>query len=345
MVKKIIKEIKAELTGDPMQDIPFLQQQGEKYKSHPEAPQILKELSNMSYELLPEENKKQLRDALFIGDKRIDQTYNEANNLVKANDLDGAIKLLEEIEKKADSAFAPESTPKNFSFRNRLDEYIYVHYNNPEEKYVRTPYDFCMYFSALGYLLIEKRQPEKAVEKLKKAIAYNPVNVDPRFELAEAYKLLARPENLLETVRETLRVCTTSAYIARCYANLGYYCIEIKDYDSAVAFYYESLIYAKNPAIQGELNHIRHLTGKPIIPPTREMVLEAFKKYDIKNGPEQEIINIAYSLGSYCMEHNAHPEESLFYMSIAFDLSHDEKIRDTIDMLNAQIAAQKAKVK
>lgn len=344
MVKSIIEEIKKGLTGDPAKDIQYLQEQGVKYRTHAKADEILKELSELSFSLLPEENRQKIKEDLFIGEKRVDQVFAEANERVKAKDLDGAIEILAKIEAHADKSFPIE---KNcfFSFRNRLEEYLYSHLYKPENKYGRTPFDFCQFLSAYGYLLVEKHKPQDAVAKLEKAIRYNPINVEPRFELAEAYKLLHEPDMLLECIKETTKIATTPYHISRCYANLGYYCIEIKDYDSAVAFYYESLIYAKNPAVQGELQHIRSITGKQIVAPTRDEVLAAFEKYDIKNGPNQDIINIAFSLGNYCIEHNAPPQESLFYMQVAYDLSKSEKVLEIIDRLKAQIAAQNAKVK
>ena len=344
MVKNIIEEIKKGLVGDPAKDIQYLQEQGVKYKDHAQAGEILKALSELSFSLLPEENRRKIKEDLFIDDKRVDQVFAEANEKVKAKDIDGALEILAKIEAHADKVFPTE---KNcfFSFRNRLEEYMYSHFYKPEEKYGRTPFDFCQFLSAYGYLLIEKHQPQDAVAKLEKAIKYNPVNSEPRFELAEAYKLLHEPENLFECIKETVKIAISPYHISRCYANLGYYCIEIKDYDSAVAFYYESLMFAKNPAVQGELQHIRAITGKQIVPPTRDEVLAVFEKYGIKNGPDQDIVNIAFSLGNYCIEHNAPPQESLFYMQIAYDLSRSEKVLEIIDRLKAQIAAQNAKVK
>ncbi len=344
MANNIIEEIKKGLCGDPKKDIPYIQEQGNKYKDHKDAPQILKELSELSFSLLPEENKKQVQETLFIGDKRVDQVFAQSNECVKNKDIDGAIELLKKIEENADKNF-PLSRNVFFSFRNRLEEHMYVHLYKPENKYGRTPFDYSHFFSAYGYLLIEKHQPQEAVTKLEKAIKYNPINAEPKFELAEAYKLMHEPEKLLETIKETIKVAITPYYISRCYANLGYYCIEVKDYDSAVAFYYESLIYAKNPAVQGELQHIRSITGKQITPPTREEVLAVFEKYGIKNGPDQELVNLAFSLGNYCIEHNAPPQESLFYMQITYDLSRSEKVLEIVDRLKAQIAAQNAKVK
>lgn len=341
MVNDIIEEIKKGLTGNIENDVGYLQQQGFKYKDHPQASEILSILSNMSFEILPEENQKQIKEIMFIGEKRVDQVYNDANEAAKNKNIDAAIELLAEIEKKADKHFSEEG---NFSFRNRLEEHIYANLYKPESRYKRTPFDFCKYFSAYGYFLIEKHDPKKAVEKLERAIKYNPVNVEPRFELAEAYKLMHEPEKLIECIRETLKICITPYQISRCYTNLGYYCIEIKDYDSAVSFYYESLVYAENPAVHSELRHIRSITGKNIEPPTRKDVLAAFEKYNVKNGPDQNIINIAYSLGNYCMENDAPPQESLFYMQLVFDLTRNEKVQETIDMLKARIAAQNAKV-
>lgn len=341
MVNSIIEEIKKGLVGDAQKDIAYLQQQGMKYKDHPNAGEILKVLGDMSFDMLPDENKKQFKEIMCIGDKRLDQVYNEAAELIRKNDFDGAEEPLKKLEQKMDKHFSSEG---NFSFRNRLEEHIYVHIYSPERKYLRTPFDFCQYLSAYGYLLVEKHKPQEAVEKLEKAMKYNPVNPEPRFELAEVYKVMHEPEKLLECIRETLKIAITPYQLSRCYANLGYYCIEIKDYDSAVSFYFESLVYAQNPAVQGELQHIRALTGKTISPPTRDEVLAVFEKYDIKNGPDQELINLIYSLGSYCMEHNAPPQESLYYMQLAYDLSRSEKLLETIDMLKAQIAAQNARV-
>ncbi len=342
MVNKIIDEIKKGLTGDPVADIQYLQAQGVKYKDHPKAEEILKILSDMSFDLLPEENKKQLKEHMFIGDKRVDQVFHDVNECIKKKNLDGAIELLAKIEEKADKHFVSTEKSKKFSFRNRLEEYIYTNLYDPECKYERTPFDFCQYLSAYGYLLIEKRNTADAVEKLEKAIKYNPVNVEPRFELAEAYKLLLESDKLIDCTRETLKIATTPYHISRCYTNLGYSCIEKKDYDSAVCFYYESLVYAKNNAVAGELQHIRAITGKTIVPPTREEVLAAFEKYDIPNGPNREIIDIAYTLGNYCMENNADPQESLFYMLIVYNLTRDKNVEKAIEKLNAQIVAKNA---
>ena len=55
MVSNIIEEVKKGLTGDPLKDIQYLQEQAAKYKDSPDSAEILKILSDMSFELLPDE--------------------------------------------------------------------------------------------------------------------------------------------------------------------------------------------------------------------------------------------------------------------------------------------------
>ena len=52
MVSNIIEEVKKGLTGDPLKDIQYLQEQAAKYKDSPDSAEILKILSDMSFELL-----------------------------------------------------------------------------------------------------------------------------------------------------------------------------------------------------------------------------------------------------------------------------------------------------
>ena len=73
------------------------------------------------------------------------------------------------------------------------------------------------------------------------------------------------------------------------------------------------------------------ITKKKIVPPLREEVLEAFKKYDVVNGPNPEVYNIAYSLAQYCIDKNAGPEEILYYLRITYDLTHNPEVKELLD--------------
>jgi len=336
MVYDIIEEIKKNLTGEIVKDMEYLQAKASEYQTHESADEILHAISSMMFDLIPEDKKQYLRDTMFIGDKRMDQVFNEANNLFKARKLEESAALMKQIEEKVDEFYKNPENKNMFSFRNRFDEHLYREMYKPEEVFSRTPYDICTYLTAYGYILVEMEKGREAIPVLEKAIKSNPINVGPRFELAETYKMLHEPANLLYAIKETLPVTSSPDEIARCYCNLGYYCVEIKDYDSAVAFYYTSMLYYPNEHITGEIQHIAMLKGKQVDPPTKADIEKAFAKYNIKEGPNPVVVNMAYSLGEYCVEHNAHPQESLFYYSIAYNLTREEKIKEKLDKLVEQ---------
>ncbi|MGN0614443.1 MAG: hypothetical protein ACI4JB_11165 [Porcipelethomonas sp.] len=333
MVNDIIEEIRKNLTGETMADADYLQQQAMKYRDHENAEEILSAISDMTFDLVPEDKKQYLKETMFIGDKRLDQVFNDANNLFKEGKLEESAELMKRIEERADAFRKNPQNQSMYSFRNRFDEYLFMELYKPKEQFARTPYDICTYLTAYGYILVEMRKPEEAVGVLEKAISFNPVNIGPRFELAETYKMLHQPAKLLYTIKETLPITSSPEEIARCYCNLGYYCIDIKDYDSAVAFYYASMLYFPNERVTGEIQHIAMLKGKQVDPPAKADIEKAFAKYNIKEGPNMVVVNMAYSLGEYCVEHNAHPQESLFYYSIAYNLTREEKIKKKLDKL------------
>ncbi len=342
MVNDIIEAVRAGLTGDNKADAVYLAEQAEKYAAHENAVEILQAISEMTFALLSDDQKERLKEVMFIGSKRIDQHYNEAVKAANEGKLKDAAEILSKIEEHAEKHFSSTEESNRFSFRNPFEEYLYVHMYKPTKRHERTPFDFSKMLSFYGYILVELRKPQEAVPVLEKAIRFNPVNPEPRYELAEAFKLLLEDEQLLECVKDTLKIANTPYAIARCYCNLGFYAINVKDYDSAVAFYYESLLYAENVNVAGELQHISALTGKKVAPPTRAEVLAAFEKYDIPNGPNQDVVNIAYSLGKYCIDNGGSPNEAMFYLNMVHDLTNDLEVKDMMDKLREKMQADQA---
>lgn len=87
-----------------------------------------------------------------------------------------------------------------------------------------------------------------------------------------------------------------------------------------------TVCHVPNDNIKGELRY-KHVYQKAYYASSKEDILKAFEKYNLHHGPSQVVINMAYSLGEYCVEHNARPEESLFYYSIAYNLTRNEDIK------------------
>lgn len=323
---KIIEEIKAELKGESKEDLAFLEKQAMKYRDHKHAKQIIDEISKMAYDALPQEKKDKMTKALFYNGKRLDIIFREAKAAADVHDYSTSNKLMKGIVSTIQEQFADTSGREYYSFRNPLEEYIYIHLFNPATKFHKTPFNFSEMLRFNGYVLIELKKVDEAIEILKKAVKYNPVNAEAYFELAEAYKLKKNNDELLNTTRDIIEIATSTSILARCYTNLGFYCIEIGDYKSAVAFYYQSMRCKENPAIVGELNFIRQKTGKDIEKPTNIEIEAAFSKYDLKPGANQKVVAVAFALGKKAIDNNLDMFAKLC-LGIVCDLTDDEEVK------------------
>ena len=229
---------------------------------------------------------------------------------------------------------------KNSYKKSPWEHQLYLFFYHPSKKLIRAPFDLCAMVMLHGYVLLDLGRAEEAVSVLEDAIRYNPLNPDPYFEMAECYKYLKQPEDLLGVTKETLSIATTPVTLSRCYCNLGFYCIEKKDYDSAVCFYYESLIYADHPGVQAELHHIHTITQKKIVPPTREEVNKAFEKYGMQPGANKEVVGVAAALAKEAIE-KKDLSGSQFYLLVVYSLTNDPEVKELLEKVSPKKKAAK----
>lgn len=338
-VNELLAICNGSLTGDLDTDLAFLQTQMKRHAQDENATELLNAVSDLALSLLPAEQQEKLKETTFVNGKRLDAVYHDAQEQVNAKKFDEAAMTLRALTNKINEGYGKDPEVKFLSFRNPFEYHLYHQIYGAEQKVERAPFDFAMYFTLLGYTLIELHRLDEAVEALEQAIRYNPVSPDVRFELTEAFKLMQEPKKLLAAIRDTLPLANSTYALSRCYANLGYYCIEIKDYDAAVCFYYESLVYSEHPGVRAELVHLRGLMGKQISPPTREEVLKAFEKYDIPNGPSKQIVSLALALAEYVTQQNDTKLSGYFY-SIAYDLTRDPELKKKLEALDQQAKAE-----
>lgn len=335
---KILADVRAALTGNTAEDMVYLQKQVELYDKEG-THDVAKEILGIAMGLLTPEQDEYLKRTLYIGKRRLDEVYMEAESLMRSGQTAKALTVTKQLYDHILANFQETPEVRFFSFRNLLESNLYHILYHPTKKLMKTPYDFALFIGAYAYNLIEVRKLDEALPVLQEAIRYNPVSPDVRFELAELYKLRQEPDKLLETICDTLPIASSAYAIARCYANLGYWCVEQKDYTSAVAFYYESLLFAEHPQVAGELRHIERLTGQPIVPPNRDMINAAFAKYQIYHGPGRELMHTARELAKQAQE-GERWEEAVYYLSVVNGLIHDDEAREALQKCREKLAAQ-----
>ncbi|MGN0574980.1 MAG: tetratricopeptide repeat protein [Ruminococcus sp.] len=325
----ILNELRSKLTDSSYEEnSAMLRKEGEKFAKEGNA-DGLKAVSDLISEIMPEEQREEIKRLTHIDGIRLDEFYNRIVKLINEKKAVEAKPLAEKLYYKITEEFREGEKAKFVSLRNPFEDNLYQYLFKPEKTLNRAPFDFAAYITTYGYIMIETGSPLDAIPILEKAAEYNPVDVGPKFELAEVYKLIKNKNKLIELTKETIRVASSPFALARCYANMGYMCTDIRELDDAVAFYTASVMLAPNPAIPYEMRGVAQLKGTPIVQPTFEQIKKVFEKYGLEFGPDKDVISVAAQLSSdYMMKNDI--DNALKSLKILYNLTRDEQIKDII---------------
>ncbi|MCR4796799.1 MULTISPECIES: hypothetical protein [Ruminococcus] len=326
---KLLEELRAKLTGSPEQNTKFLRGEAERFAKEGNV-EGMNAATMLLVEIMPQDQKEEVERLTHIDGLRLDEMQNKIVKLINEKNTTEAKSLAERLYKKIIIDYREGEEARFVSLRNPFEDNLYqLKYKKDQKVLNRTPFDFPAYITTYAYLLVETGSPLDAIPVLEKAIEYNPLDCNPRFELAEVYKLLKNKRMLIETTKETLEVAASPVAIARCYANVGYALTDLGEYDDAVAFLSASLIFAPHPAIPYELRDVAERKGSPIKPPTQAEINAAMKKYDIPYGPNEDVVSVAAQLSAnYLMDKDI--PNALKALKLTYNLTRDEEIKKVI---------------
>lgn len=326
---EILQELRGKLSGSSYEEnSAILRAEGDKFAKDGNTDGV-RAVGELMLEIMPEEQKTEIMRLTHLDGVRLDEYYKKIVELINSGKSVEAKPLAEKLYYKVTEEYKESDTARFVSLRNPFEDNLYQHLFKPEKTLNRTPFDFATYIASYGYILVETGSPLDAIPILEKAIEYNPVDCGPKFELAEVYKLLKNQKKLIELTKETLRVASSPVAIARCYANMGYICVETREFDDAVAFYTASVMLAPHPAIPHELRGIAQMQNKPVKKPSFDEIKEVFKKYDMEFGPDKEVIGVAALLSNHFLTIKDMPN-ALKSLKLLYNLTQDEEIKNII---------------
>lgn len=280
-------------------------------------------------EIMPPEQREEITRLTHVDGKRLDEVYKEIVGLINEKKSIEAKPLAEKLYYKITEEYREGETAKFVSLRNPFEDALYHELFKPEKTINRTPYDFCTFITTYAYIIVETGSPLDAIPVLQKAMEYNPVDCGPKFELAEVYKLLKNKQRLIEITKDTIKVASSPVALARCYANMGYMCTDMGEYDDAVAFYTASVMLAPHPAIPYELRNLSQRKGGNLQQPTLDQIKKVFEKYELEFGPDKDVVAVAAQLSSNYMIKQDIPN-ALNALKLLYNLTMDEEIKKII---------------
>ena len=324
----IIKELRAKLGDSLEENEKMLKAAGEKYAEEGNLDGI-NVVGELLLEIMPEDRKKEIERLTHIDGMRLDEYHQKIVALIEEKKAVQALPLAEKLYNKIVQEYAPTETAKFVSLRNPFEDNLCQILFKDDKILNRTPFDFSSFITTYAYLLVETGSNIDAIPVLETAIEYNPVDVAPRFELCEVYKLIRNKRMVIEVSRDTLKIASSPVAIARCYANIGYILTSFADFEDAGVFYTASIMFAPNSAVPLEMKHLSDLKGSPIMRPTHQQLINTMKKYDIDFGPDKTVIEVCAQLSSYFLSRKDYPN-ALQALKMTYNLTRDEHVKELI---------------
>jgi len=213
------------------------------------------------------------------------------------------------------------------AFVNPFEEALYRRLHKPERAVTAAPVELFDMYVAFGHLLFERGRFDEAAKALEAAIRINPVNCGPLFELAEICKMRGDWEGLLALTLRAHDVACTLPEMGRFYRNLGFYHIERKNYDLAVALFHHSLAFDPESAMaRNELLHIHEETGQSVRAPDADAITAILEANGISPRGGEHVIGTALPLAQEAVK-AGRIEAAVFYRSILYAVTLDESTK------------------
>ena len=329
----IIKEINAGLTGDYTKDLKFLDEKSREYKDHEMGKEILRACGRLMYEIIPEDKKAELTEAMKKDQKADKAIIDEIRFNIYKKEYDKALKMLEEYEKKISGIgfYEDDKVSDYFQFDEFMQEILYRYYNKPT-KDIREAQGipYCEIYMLYGSLLVELKRLEEARIMLKKGLRWNPLDFNMTMEYIETFKMEGNMDEAFKLTVEAFKIAIHPAQVGRCYRNLGYIFVEKKLYPEAVACYIMGDQFEKDAKqTQAELYYIQQVTGKTF-DPSMEDFEEYSKKYGFPIGADGDVVGLAYNYGKHFLEDKEY-EGAKYCLGIAYELTNAEDIKKILD--------------
>ena len=296
-----------------------------------------------------------------------EKIFNSGDYDKAADILSAILERIEECtdERKAgtmDDTFVKKSDmdgrPIYISLNHVMEYYVYACYFEPETDVLCTELPVGEYYRTYGSLCLKLSKFRRAEDAFKKAICWNPVDLDSYLGLAECYKYLNMITRYLDMTKQAYRFCCTRATMARFYRNMGFYYLSSYNTDMAEACYTYSNIYYHTDNADSELEYIKNALAaaknnenkdsinkdEDVI--TKEEVNENGQKYTIKQmqemfdkenvepGPDSKTIGIIYRVGELMLQDKEYRLAKDCFM-IVYDITNEQQLEGLIAELDS----------
>lgn len=339
--KEIIDEIKANLTGDPQKDGPYLKEQSEKYKGTEFSQQLERDMSEMILNITEKDYKTSLYSFLDQENAKINEQYENAQKRFNNMNYNGGIKILEEIIKNNSLAWMDTDEVTYKCFGTPLEYILYKNLfeneiNGREIKPVNC--DLAKAYRMYCFGLMQKKRYTEAKRAIERAKELNPVDPETYIQYSELAKATKNTDALKMCSEMLLKCAVNKNQVGSAYFNYSFYYSEIQQYDKALALLQMSRIFKKSELYDTELEFISNQMGLGYTPPLYDnaQLMNILLSENIQPGPSAAVVNIANNIAKDLEKDNELSFAKYFY-DIVYELTEDEKTFEHINEISKRI--------
>ena len=286
--------------------------------------------------------------------------FEEFKELVKNEEADKAMHMLEELLKSIEeqvkvrragsidargniSISEPQDNCEHIymSLNHVMEYYVYACYFEPETDVLCTELPVGEYYRTYGSLCLKISKFRRAEDAFKKAICWNPVDLDSYLGLAECYKNLNMLSRYLDVTKQAYRFCCSRATMARYYRNMGFYYVARYNTEAARVCYTYSNIYYKTDNADNELKYLEQALNDKTPEYSVKQMQEILDKNEVEPGPDSKTIGIIYRVGELMMNDKDY-RLARDCFSIVYDITQEAQLKTLLDELDKDLEAYNA---
>lgn len=336
---EILKIITAGLSGDSEKDVAYLQEKCEEYKNHKYSQEIIRACGRLIFELLSDDKKEELTKIIDDDLKGTQATLKEIRFNVFDGKLEKALKLSEALVSKIEETpmFQNDSASEYYTFNSIFEQVLYIYYNRPQRDIRNSTIPYGEIFYIHGNLLFEMKRIPEAREYLKKALRWNPTSCTIGFEYIETFKVEKDLDSFFDLTKKQLKYAYKPEDVARCFRNLGYYYIEIKEHSVAAACYLISMFYDGESTIaQSQMYYIEQTAPKDYKQPTATLLEQYEEQYGLPKGADEDVIGLSYAYSEQALK-DGEQELCVYFLEIYCGLTDDENAVKLLEELKGKL--------
>lgn len=334
-LQKVLDEIKANLTGDPQKDGPYLKEQADKYKGEEFSDELEREMADMLVMITEKNYKAALDSFLRNKNKEVEAQLEKAEKRFKNLNYNGGISILEEIIRNNIFAWNDTDEVTYKCFGTPLEYILYKNLFQEDTREVKpVNCDLARVYYTFCFGLMQKERYADARNAIERAVQLNPV--DP--EVYKQFIELAKRQNDMDALRKSadmlLKTAVNKSQVGYAYFALSFYFSELKQFDKALAMLQMSRIFRESDLYKTELEYIARSMGCVGDPELfdKNQLMVIMDKENIQPGPSVAVVGIANHVAKE-FEEQGELDYAMYFYEIVYELTEDSGTEEHIKEL------------